>query len=98
MPNYKLRAVCVFCLLRHSCSYCFPLLDINMSPIMGMRRIASRDRLKMLSPGGGALFNVDGNIVPVSVGNTDMFQANVDKIKRVSSSSSISSLGMLLYM
>ncbi|PSN48417.1 Regulatory-associated protein of mTOR [Blattella germanica] len=69
------------------------LADISMSPIMGMRRIASRDRLKMLSSGGGALFNPDGSIVPVSVGNPDIFQTNADKIKRVSSSSSISSLG-----
>ncbi|PNF16965.1 Regulatory-associated protein of mTOR [Cryptotermes secundus] len=67
------------------------LADINMSPIMGMRRIASRDRLKMLSP--GCLYNPDGSIGPVPVANTDAFQSNSDRIKRVSSSSSISSLG-----
>ena len=70
--------------------------DITMSPIMGMRRIASRDRLKMLSP--GSLFNPDGSIVPVSVANAEAFQLNSDRIKRVSSSSSISSLGMILYL
>lgn len=68
--------------------------DISMSPIMGIRRIASRDRLKMLSP--GSLFNPDGSIVPVSVANAEAFQSNSDRIKRVSSSSSISSLGMIL--
>ncbi|GFG29093.1 hypothetical protein Cfor_00263 [Coptotermes formosanus] len=67
------------------------LADISMSPIMGIRRIASRDRLKMLSP--GSLFNPDGSIVPVSVANAEAFQSNSDRIKRVSSSSSISSLG-----
>ncbi|XP_069683368.1 regulatory-associated protein of mTOR [Periplaneta americana] len=67
------------------------LADINMSPIMGMRRIASRDRLKMLSPGG--LYNTDGGIVPATVANAEAFQTNADRIKRVSSSSSISSLG-----
>jgi len=73
----------------------FPIpSDITMSPIMGMRRIASRDRLKMLSP--GSLFNPDGSIVPVSVANSEAFQPNSDRIKRVSSSSSISSLGMIL--
>jgi hypothetical protein len=49
----------------------------------------------MLSP--GSLFNPDGSIVPVSVANAEAFQSNSDRIKRVSSSSSISSLGMILY-
>nr|CAD7574949.1 unnamed protein product [Timema californicum] len=54
-----------------------------MSPLMGMRRIASRDRLKMLSP--GSLFNTDAAVSPAN----DVFHS-MDKIKRVSSSSSIS--------
>nr|CAD7430316.1 unnamed protein product [Timema monikensis] len=57
--------------------------DASMSPLMGMRRIASRDRLKMLSP--GSLFNTDAAVSPAS----DVFHS-MDKIKRVSSSSSIS--------
>nr|CAD7444287.1 unnamed protein product [Timema bartmani] len=57
--------------------------DASMSPLMGMRRIASRDRLKMLSP--GSLFNTDVAVSPAS----DVFHS-MDKIKRVSSSSSIS--------
>nr|CAD7200185.1 unnamed protein product [Timema douglasi] len=57
--------------------------DASMSPLMGMRRIASRDRLKMLSP--GSLFNTDAAVSPA----TDVFHS-MDKIKRVSSSSSIS--------
>ncbi|KAJ9585619.1 hypothetical protein L9F63_002589, partial [Diploptera punctata] len=36
---------------------------------------------------------MDGSNLPVLIGNADIFQSNVDKIKRVSSSSSISSLG-----
>lgn len=52
----------------------------TLSPSSGMRRISSRDRLKMLSPNNA-----------YSVDSTDGF--NQDRIKRVSSSSSISSLG-----
>ncbi|XP_078048119.1 regulatory associated protein of MTOR complex 1 isoform X1 [Augochlora pura] len=52
----------------------------TFSPFSGMRRISSRDRLKMLSPNN--MYNVD---------STDGF--GQDRIKRVSSSSSISSLG-----
>lgn len=53
----------------------------TLSPFSGMRRISSRDRLKMLSPSN--TYTVD---------TTDGFGAQ-DRIKRVSSSSSISSLG-----
>lgn len=59
-----------------------------LSPMMGMRRIASRDRLKMLAP--GALFSMDGNVQ--SGGMVDL-HGGVDRIKRVASSSSIYSLG-----
>ncbi|KZC07312.1 Regulatory-associated protein of mTOR [Dufourea novaeangliae] len=52
----------------------------TFSPFSGMRRISSRDRLKMLSPNN-----------TYSVDSTDGFGG--DRIKRVSSSSSISSLG-----
>ncbi|XP_076243064.1 regulatory associated protein of MTOR complex 1 isoform X2 [Calliopsis andreniformis] len=52
----------------------------TLSPSSGMRRISSRDRLKMLSPNN-----------TYSIDSTDGF--NQDRIKRVSSSSSISSLG-----
>lgn len=52
----------------------------TLSPFSGMRRISSRDRLKMLSPNN-----------TYSVDSTDGF--GQDRIKRVSSSSSISSLG-----
>lgn len=55
-----------------------------MSPISSLRRNASRDRLKVLT--GAAVYTV-----------TDMDSShnvvNVDRLKRVSSSSSISSLG-----
>ncbi|XP_014234805.1 regulatory-associated protein of mTOR [Trichogramma pretiosum] len=54
----------------------------TLSPFSGMRRISSKDRLKMLSP------NAHGNSGSDS---TDGF--NSDKIKRVSSVSSISTLG-----
>lgn len=53
----------------------------TLSPFSGMRRISSRDRLKMLSPNN--TYTID---------TTDGFGAQ-DRIKRVSSSSSISSLG-----
>jgi len=53
----------------------------TLSPFSGMRRISSRDRLKMLSPNN--TYTVD---------TTDGFGPQ-DRIKRVSSSSSISSLG-----
>lgn len=53
----------------------------TLSPFSGMRRIGSKDRLKMLSP--NSTYNID---------TTDGF--GPDKIKRVSSVSSISSLGM----
>ncbi|XP_071567767.1 regulatory-associated protein of mTOR isoform X2 [Temnothorax nylanderi] len=53
----------------------------TLSPFSGMRRINSRDRLKMLSPNN--TYTVD---------TTDGFGPQ-DRIKRVSSSSSISSLG-----
>ncbi|KAK9301643.1 hypothetical protein QLX08_006065 [Tetragonisca angustula] len=52
----------------------------TLSPFSGMRRISSRDRLKMLSPNN-----------TYSADSTDGF--GQDRIKRVSSSSSISSLG-----
>ncbi|KAG7209721.1 hypothetical protein KM043_011355 [Ampulex compressa] len=52
----------------------------TLSPFSGMRRIGSRDRLKMLSPNN--MYTID---------TTDGF--GQDRIKRVSSSSSISSLG-----
>ncbi|XP_012221005.1 regulatory-associated protein of mTOR isoform X2 [Linepithema humile] len=53
----------------------------TLSPFSGMRRISSRDRLKMLSPNN--TYTVD---------MIDGFGSQ-DRIKRVSSSSSISSLG-----
>jgi len=53
----------------------------TLSPFSGMRRISSRDRLKMLSPNN--TYTID---------TTDGFGSQ-DRIKRVSSSSSISSLG-----
>jgi len=53
----------------------------TLSPFSGMRRISSRDRLKMLSPNSTYTIDV-----------TDGFGPQ-DRIKRVSSSSSISSLG-----
>ncbi|RLU18249.1 hypothetical protein DMN91_008605 [Ooceraea biroi] len=56
------------------------LIVETLSPFSGMRRISSRDRLKMLSPNNA--YTVD---------TTDGFTQ--DRIKRVSSSSSISSLG-----
>lgn len=52
----------------------------TLSPFSGMRRISSRDRLKMLSPNN--TYNPE---------STEGF--GQDRIKRVSSSSSISSLG-----
>lgn len=53
----------------------------TLSPFSGMRRISSRDRLKMLSPNNTyAIDTIDGF-------------GPQDRIKRVSSSSSISSLG-----
>lgn len=52
----------------------------TLSPFSGMRRISSRDRLKMLSPNN--TYNPE---------STEGF--GHDRIKRVSSSSSISSLG-----
>lgn len=52
----------------------------TLSPFSGMRRISSRDRLKMLSSNNA-----------YSADTTDGFTQ--DRIKRVSSSSSISSLG-----
>lgn len=52
----------------------------TLSPFSGMRRISSRDRLKMLSSNNA-----------YSADTTDGFAQ--DRIKRVSSSSSISSLG-----
>lgn len=55
------------------------LVTETLSPFTGMRRIGSRDRLKMLSPN-----NTYG---------TDTTDFSQDRIKRVSSSSSISSLG-----
>ena len=55
----------------------------TLSPFSGMRRISSRDRLKMLSPNSAH-----------SIDTTDGF--GPDKIKRVSSVSSISSLGMMI--
>lgn len=58
-----------------------------MSPIMGLRRIASRDRLKTMT-------HNDGPVSPASIAGPDFF--HMERIKRVSSSSSISSLGMLL--
>lgn len=54
----------------------------TLSPFSGMRRISSKDRLKMLSP--NSTHSMDA---------TDGF--GPDKIKRVSSVSSISSLGMI---
>lgn len=56
------------------------LIVETLSPFSGMRRISSRDRLKMLSPNNA-----------YSIDTTDGF--GQDRIKRVSSSSSISSLG-----
>ncbi|XP_063240592.1 LOW QUALITY PROTEIN: regulatory-associated protein of mTOR [Bacillus rossius redtenbacheri] len=58
--------------------------DVTMSPLMGLRRNASRDKLKMLSPGG--LFGAE------APGPADGFHS-LGHMKRVSSSSSISSLG-----
>lgn len=52
--------------------------DVLLSPATGIRRIASRDRLKMLSP---TTVLLDGGA------------GEGDRIKRVSSSSSISSMG-----
>lgn len=52
----------------------------TLSPFSGMRRISSRDRLKMLSPNNTYVDMIDGF-------------GPQDRIKRVSSSSSISSLG-----
>ncbi|XP_020291270.1 regulatory-associated protein of mTOR isoform X2 [Pseudomyrmex gracilis] len=57
------------------------LIVETLSPFSGMRRINSRDRLKMLSPNN-----------TYTVETTDGFGPQ-DRIKRVSSSSSISSLG-----
>jgi regulatory associated protein of mTOR len=57
-----------------------------LSPLSGMRRIASRDRLKLLSPSN--LFGLDS-----AVGGLTISDSSNEKIKRVSSSSSISSLG-----
>ncbi|GLG94261.1 Regulatory-associated protein of mTOR [Gryllus bimaculatus] len=65
--------------------------EASMSPMMGMRRIASRDRLKMLAP--GTLISVDGSVAPAAMAASDILHSNVDRIKRVSSSSSICSLG-----
>lgn len=62
---------------------CFPLTcvtDVLLSPATGIRRIASRDRLKMLSP-TSVLY--DGGAG----------EGSIDRLKRVSSSSSISSMG-----
>ncbi|XP_014472593.1 PREDICTED: regulatory-associated protein of mTOR isoform X3 [Dinoponera quadriceps] len=56
------------------------LIVETLSPFSGMRRISSRDKLKMLSPNN-----------TYSIDTTDGF--GQDRIKRVSSSSSISSLG-----
>ncbi|XP_019699169.1 regulatory-associated protein of mTOR isoform X1 [Harpegnathos saltator] len=56
------------------------LIVETLSPFSGMRRISSRDRLKMLSPNN-----------TYSIDTIDGF--GQDRIKRVSSSSSISSLG-----
>ncbi|XP_067006454.1 regulatory-associated protein of mTOR isoform X2 [Anabrus simplex] len=64
--------------------------DVTMSP-MGMRRISSRDRLKMMPS-----FGVDGAVTPVALAASaasDLFHTSMDRIKRVSSSSSICSLG-----
>lgn len=58
------------------------LIVETLSPFSGMRRISSRDRLKMLSPNN--TYTVD---------TTDGL--GQDRIKRVSSSSSISSLGKI---
>jgi len=58
------------------------LIVETLSPFSGMRRISSRDRLKMLSPSN--TYTVDA---------IDGFTQ--DRIKRVSSSSSISSLGKI---
>ncbi|XP_075231155.1 regulatory associated protein of MTOR complex 1 [Lycorma delicatula] len=58
--------------------------DVTMSPISTLKRNASRDRLKVFAP-GAAVYTV-----------TELDSAhnvNVDRLKRVSSSSSISSLG-----
>lgn len=54
--------------------------DLLLSPATGIRRIASRDRLKMLSP---TTVLLDGGAG----------EGGTDRIKRVSSSSSISSMG-----
>lgn len=56
--------------------------DVLLSPATGIRRIASRDRLKMLSP---TTVLLDGGAG----------EGGIDRIKRVSSSSSISSMGNL---
>lgn len=58
------------------------LIVETFSPFSGMRRIGSRDKLKMLSPNN--TYTID---------TTDSF--GQDRIKRVSSSSSISSLGKI---
>jgi regulator-associated protein of mTOR len=55
----------------------------NLSAFGGMRRISSKDRLKMLS--SNSAYSID---------TTDVFGS--DKIKRVSSVSSISSLGIII--
>ncbi|CAB3367387.1 Hypothetical predicted protein [Cloeon dipterum] len=57
-----------------------------LSPLSGMRRIASRDRLKILSPG-----HFFGTEAPVS-GITLSDNVPTDKIKRVSSTSSLNSI------
>ena len=61
----------------------FLFLDLILSPQSGLKRIASRDRL-------GKLANYEGTVAAVDL----LPSSSVDRIKRVSSSSSISSLGM----
>ncbi|XP_046991838.1 regulatory-associated protein of mTOR isoform X1 [Schistocerca americana] len=63
--------------------------DLSMSPIMGMRRIASRDRLKTVTP--VTVLSTDGAVSPAAVASSDFI--HTERIKRVSSSSSICSLG-----
>jgi len=63
------------------------LIVETLSPFSGMRRISSRDRLKMLSPNN--TYTVD-----TVDGFTQSYSQ--DRIKRVSSSSSISSLGKII--
>ncbi|XP_071450687.1 regulatory-associated protein of mTOR-like [Hetaerina americana] len=80
----------------------FPLVpEVTLTAVSGMKRIASRDRLKMLAPGSGLLphLGVEAGSGPGGGGGVldaahPAVSSPVDRMKRVSSSSSISSLGL----